>query len=140
LRRIIRQTDTQEEVEGYLNTSASILICGGLTLLGYLVAHPFSQSQGHSHGSLAVATALFLIGFFLMMNRRKAISQVVALLTAENGLFLAAIALTYGMPLIVEVGILFDLLVGVMILGILTYRIAETFESMDISKLRRLRG
>jgi hydrogenase-4 component E len=87
-----------------------------------------------------VATALFLIGFFLMINQRKAISQVVALLTAENGLFLAAIALTYGMPLIVEVGIFFDVLVGVMILGILSYRIAETFESMDTSKLRRLRG
>ena len=65
---------------------------------------------------------------------------LVALLTAENGLFLAAIALTYGMPLIVEVGIFFDVLVGVMILGILSYRIAETFESMDTSKLRRLRG
>jgi hydrogenase-4 component E len=87
-----------------------------------------------------VAMALFLIGFFLMMNRRKAISQVVALLTAENGLFLAAIALTYGMPLIVEIGIFFDVLVGLMILGILSYRIAETFESMDTSKLRRLRG
>lgn len=140
LRRIIRQTGTQIEVESYLNTPASILICGGLTLLGYMVAHPFSQPQEHGHGSLAVAVALFLIGFFLMMNRRKAISQVVALLTAENGLFLAAIALTYGMPLIVEVGIFFDVLVGVMILGILSYRIAETFESMDTGKLRRLRG
>ena len=58
-----------------------------------MVAHPFSQPQEHGHGSLAVAIALFLIGFFLMINQRKAISQVVALLTAENGLFLAAIAL-----------------------------------------------
>jgi hydrogenase-4 component E len=68
LQRIIRQTGTQVEVESYLNTPASILICGGLTLLGYMVAHPFSQPQEHSHGSLAVATALFLIGFFLMIQ------------------------------------------------------------------------
>ncbi len=55
-------------------------------------------------------------------------------------MFLAAISLTYGMPLIVELGIFFDLLVAVMVLGILVYRIRETFESMDVSKLARLRG
>ena len=71
LQRIIRQTGTQVQVESYLNTPASILVCGGLTLLGYMVAHPFSQPQEHGHGSLAVATALFLIGFFLMMNQRQ---------------------------------------------------------------------
>jgi hydrogenase-4 component E len=65
---------------------------------------------------------------------------VLALLSLENGLFLAAISLTYGMPLIVELGIFFDLLVAVMVLGILIYRIQETFDSMDVSKLSRLRG
>ena len=58
----------------------------------------------------------------------------------ENGLFLAAISLTYGMPLMVELGIFFDVLVAVMVLGILVYRIGETFDSMDVSRLRRLRG
>jgi hydrogenase-4 component E len=66
--------------------------------------------------------------------------QVLALLSLENGLFLAAISLTYGVPLIVELGILFDLVVAVMVLGILLYRIQETFDSMDVSKLSRLRG
>ena len=80
------------------------------------------------------------MGFFLMMNRRKAISQVLGLLTAENGLFLAAISLTYGMPLIVELGIFFDVLIAVMIFGILVYRISEIFDSMDTNKFRRLRG
>ena len=55
-------------------------------------------------------------------------------------MFLAAISLTYGMPLIVELGIFFDLLVAVMVLGILVYRIQETFDSMDVTKLSRLRG
>jgi len=58
----------------------------------------------------------------------------------ENGLFLAAISLMYGMPLVVELGIFFDVLLAVMVLGILVYRIGETFDSMDVSKLRRLRG
>jgi hydrogenase-4 component E len=75
-----------------------------------------------------------------MISRRKAFMQVLALLCLENGLFLAAISLTYGMPLIVELGIFFDLLVAVMVLGILVYRIQETFDSMDVSRLSRLRG
>ena len=93
------------------------------------------------NNTLAVAITLVLTGFFLMINRRKAITQVLALLTVENGVMLAAVALTtYGMPLVVELGIFFDVLVAVMILGILVYRIRETFASMDISKLSQLKG
>ena len=88
----------------------------------------------------AVAISLLLTGFFLMIIRRKAITQVLALLTMENGVMLAAIALTtYGMPLVVEIGIFFDVVVAVMVLGILVFRIRETFASMDVSKLNELK-
>jgi hydrogenase-4 component E len=68
------------------------------------------------------------------------LTQVLALLSLENGLFLAAISLTYGMPLIVELGVFFDVLVAVLVLAILVYRIRESYESMDVSEMRRLRG
>jgi hydrogenase-4 component E len=122
----------------------SIVISGGLTLVAYKVGasfyHPEAGSTSLGHNTLAVAISVFLIGFFMMINRRKALTQVLALLTLENGVFLAAICLTYGMPLIVELGVFFDVLVAVMVLGILVYRIRESFESMDVSKMRRLRG
>jgi hydrogenase-4 component E len=89
---------------------------------------------------LAVAVSLFLIGFFMIINRRTALTQVLALLSLENGLFLATISLTYGMPLIVELGVSFDVLLAVLVLAILVYRIRETFESMDVSRMRRLQG
>ena len=92
------------------------------------------------HNTLAVAIAIFLIGFFMMLNRRKALSQVLALLSLENGIFLAAISLTYGMPMIVEVGIFFDVLVGGVVLAILVHQIRDTFDSMDVSRLTRLKG
>jgi hydrogenase-4 component E len=117
-----------------------------LTLVGYIVGDSFyhpeetSAAAALGHNTLAIAIALFLIGFFMMLNRRKALTQVLGLLCMENGLFLAGISLTYGVPLVVEFGIFFDLLVAVMVLGILVYRIGETFDSMDVSKLRRLRG
>jgi len=81
-----------------------------------------------------------MAGLFVIVARRKALTQVLGLLSLENGLFLAAISLTYGMPLVVELGIFFDVLVAVMVLGILVFRIRETFDSMDVSKLSRLRG
>jgi len=145
LERLVARIEIRQEIEPILNMPLSIVISGGLTLVGYVLAEPFYRPEeaGASslgHNALAVAISLFLIGFFMMINRRKALTQVLALLCLENGLFLAAISLTYGMPLIVELGVLFDVLVAVMVLGILVYRIRESFESMDVSRMRRLRG
>ena len=146
LERLVDRLEIRREIEPILNVPFSVMISGGLTLIGYLVAESFyhpEQTPGPAalgHNTLAVAISLFLIGFFMMINRRKALTQVLALLSLENGLFLAAISLTYGMPLIVELGVFFDVLVAVLVLGILVYRIRETYESMDVSKMRKLRG
>lgn len=146
LEKLVDRLGIRQEIEPILNVPLSVVISGGLTLVGYVVAESFYRPEEATapatlgHNALAVAISLFLIGFFMMINRRKALTQVLALLSLENGLFLAAISLTYGMPLIVELGVLFDVLVAVMVLGILIYRIRESFESMDVSRLRRLRG
>lgn len=144
IERLVDRMEIRHEIEPIVNVPVSIVISGGLTLVAYLVGesfyHPEEYAGSLGHNTLAVAISVFLIGFFMMINRRKALSQVLALLTLENGIFLAAICLTYGMPLIVELGVFFDVLVAVLVLGILVYRIRETFESLDVSKMRRLRG
>jgi len=146
MERLVEKIEIRQEIEPLVNVPLSVLISGGLTMVGYVVAESFYHPESGpgaatlGHNTLAVAVSLFLIGFFMMLNRRKAVTQVLALLSLENGLFLAAISLTYGMPLVVELGVFFDLLVATMVLGILVYRIRETIDSMDVSKLRRLRG
>lgn len=146
LERLVAKIEIQQEIEPLVNVPISVIVSGLLALLGYVVAeslHRPEEAAGAAslgHNTLAVAIALFLIGFFMMVNRRKALTQVLALLCLENGLFLAAISLTYGMPLIVEVGIFFDVLVATLLLAILIYRIREEFDSMDVSRLSRLRG
>jgi len=141
LGRQVRRIRIVQEIEPLLNAPLSMLVCGGLTLLGYLVPRPFTSLEKLGNNTLAIAITLLLTGFFLMFNRRKAITQVLALLTIENGVMLAAVALTsYGMPLVVELGIFFDVMVAVMVLGILVYRIRESFDSMDTSKLSQLKG
>jgi len=146
LERLVTKIEIRQEIEPFVNMPISVVISGLLTLLAYVVAESFHRPEEAAgpaslgHNTLAVAIALFLIGFFMMVNRRKALTQVLGLLCLENGLFLAAISLTYGMPLIVEAGIFFDVLVATLLLAILIYRIRETFESMDVSRLSRLRG
>ena len=144
--RLVERIEIRQEIEPLVNVPISVVIAGLLTLLAYVVAESFHRPDDQmgpaasGHNTLAVAISLFLIGFFMIMNRRKALTQVLALLSLENGIFLAAISLTYGMPMIVELGIFFDVLVAAMVLAILVYRIRETFDSMDVSRLRRLRG
>ena len=141
LNRQVRRIGITQEIEPLLNAPTSMLLCGGLTLLGYIVARPFTALERLGNNTLGIAMTLVLTGFFLMFNRRKAITQVLALLTTENGVMLAAIALTtYGIPLIVELAIFFDVVVAVMVLGILVFRIRESFDSMDVSKLNELKG
>jgi hydrogenase-4 component E len=146
LLRLVERIQIEHELKPFLNVPASVLISGLLTLLAYSITEPLQTHtplhgvSSLGHNTLPVAAALFLIGFFLMTNRRKALSQVLALLSLENGLFLAASSLTYGMPLIVEVGVFFDVLVAVLVLAILVGRIRDTFDSMDVSQLSRLRG
>ena len=140
LERLVRQIKIEQEIRPFVNMPASMLICGALTVLAYVVARPITSLERLGSNTVAVAIALLLTGFFLMINRRKAITQVLALLTMENGVMLAAIALTtYGMPLVVEIGIFFDVVIAVMVLGILVFRIRETFASMDVSKLNELK-
>jgi hydrogenase-4 component E len=140
LTRLVRRMKIDQEIQPFVNMPASMLICGALTVLSYIVARPFTSLERLGSNTLAVAITLLLTGFFLMINRRKAITQVLALLTMENGVMLAAIALTtYGMPLVVELGIFFDVVVAVMVLGILVLRIRETFASTDTSKLSELK-
>src|SRR6266849_3048445 len=99
LERMVKKIDIGQEIAPLINVPLSLLISGGLTTVGYMVAQSFRRPEESAspaslgHNTLAVAVSLFLIGFFMMISRRKALMQVLALLSLENGLFLAAISL-----------------------------------------------
>ena len=141
LMRVIDRIGIHREIEPFLSVPASLLVCVGLTVVGYRVSTGF-PSGGHdvSHHLIGVALSMLLIGLFLMVTRKKAITQILALLTVENAVFLVAVGVTSGMPLVVELGIAFDVILAVLVLGILVHRIVERFESMDVSRLSKLKG
>ncbi len=137
---VMDRIKASREVEMLVNTPASLLISGGLAMLAYFITEPIiAHGSVITRNCLAISIAVALIGFFIMISRRKAISQIMGLMVIENGLFLAAISTTYGMPLIVEIGVFFDILVGVLIMGVFAFQINKTFDTIDTGILRRLR-
>ena len=141
LMRVIDRIGIHREIEPFLNVPTSLLVCLGLTVVGYRVSTAFPESaQGISHHLIGIALSMLLIGLFLMVTRKKAITQILALLTVENSVFLVAVGVTSGMPLIVELGISFDVILAVLLLGVLVRRIVARFESMDVSRLSKLKG
>jgi hydrogenase-4 component E len=90
--------------------------------------------------ALPAAIAAVLTGLLVIMTRRKALSLIVGLLAFENGIALAAFALTYGMPLVVELGVIFDLLIAVVVAWVYAGRMLETMGGTSTDQLRRLRG
>ncbi|MEP7304045.1 MAG: hydrogenase [Acidobacteriota bacterium] len=141
LMRVVDRIGIRQEIEPFLNVPTSLLVCVGLTVVGYRCSTGFPDgARGVSHHVVGIAISLLLIGLFLMVTRKKAVTQILALLTVENAVFLVAVGVTSGMPLIVELGISFDVVLAVLILGVLVRRIVDRFESMDISRLSRLKG
>ena len=140
LKKVIERLNVTRELVLTVNIPPSLLICGALVILAFYITQPIiSLGFLLTKDSLAISLAIVLIGFFTMIARKKAVTQVVGFLVIENGLFLGATAAAYGMPLIVELGVFFDVLVAALIIGIFTHRLKDTFDSVDTSKLTALR-
>ncbi|MFA4935203.1 MAG: hypothetical protein WC568_05135 [Candidatus Methanoperedens sp.] len=137
---IIREIKVKREIELYVNISPSLIIGGVLVVISYYLIKSINIISELSSFALTASMSLVSIGLFVMISRKKAIMQMLGILIMENGLFLGAISLTYGMPLLVELGIFFDVLIGVLIMGILIFRINKTFESIDTDMLKTLIG
>lgn len=139
LKRIIERSDAQREIEMYANVPTGVLICGALVILAFFIIQPvIALGFLLTRNSLAIALAIMLIGFFIMIARKKAVTQVIGFLVMENGLFLGATASAYGMPLIVELGVFFDVLVAALVFGVYATQLQDTPDSVDTSKLTTL--
>lgn len=137
---LIRKLNVRWDVESVVNIPVQMLIGIALVIFAFNLAAPISQIAGTiTKSALGIATASILLSFLMMITRRKAVSQVIGFLAMENGLFFAATSATYGMPMVVELGILFDVLMGALIFGVFFFHIRETFESLDIHHLEKLK-
>jgi hydrogenase-4 component E len=140
LYRLVQRLNVKTDVEPLLNIPATLLVGIVLVIIAFNVASPISQlASSVARGTLGIALACVLLSFMMMITRAKAIPQVIGFLSMENGLFFAAAAATNGMPMIVELGIGLDVLVGILILGVFMFQIREQFDSLDIHHLEKLK-
>ena len=140
LHRLVRKLYAKWDIESLINIPTTMLVGIVLVIISFNVALPISQlSSTITRGTLGIAMATVMLAFLMMITRTKAIPQVVGFLAMENGLFLAATSATYGMPMVVELGIALDVLVGAIILGVFFFQIREQFDSLDIRHMERLK-
>jgi hydrogenase-4 component E len=140
LHRLIDRLNVKWDVETLINIPTTMLIGILLVVFAFNLALPIAKlSASIAHSTLGIALACVLLSFMMMITRAKAVPQVIGFLSMENGLFFAATSATYGMPMVVEFGIAFDVLVGVFILGVFMFQIREQFDSLDIRHLEKLK-
>lgn len=140
LHRLVDRLHVRWDIETMVNIPTMMLIGIVLVVFAFNLAMPISKlSASIARGTLGIALACVLLSFMMMITRAKAVPQVIGFLTMENALFFAATSATYGMPMVVELGIALDVLVGMFILGVFMFQIREQFDSLDIRHLEKLK-
>lgn len=139
LHRLVRRLNMEREVETINHPALMVLAGAGLVIFSYWVALPIERLElAATRNVVAVSLSVVLLGLWMMVARRRVVAQVLGFMSMENGLFLAAVASTRGMPLVVELGVAFDVLVAAVLFGVFFFHISESIDSLDVDRLNRL--
>ena len=140
LHRLIRRLDVYWDTEPLLNVSGTMLAGLVIVVFAFALAQPITRlASTATRSAVGIAVSVVLLAFLMMITRRKAMSQVIGFLSMENGVFFGAMSASYGMPMVVELGVALDVLVAVLVLGVFFFQIRERFESLDLHHLESLK-
>jgi len=140
LKRMENRFEGQREAKPYVNVATSLVLTGVLVLLAYAIARPLVLvSDLPTRGGLPLAMGLIFVGLFVIITRKKALTQIAGFLVMENGVVLLAALATFGIPLIVELGVFLDVLMGFLVMQVFVYQIHVAFESIDVDQLNELK-
>ncbi len=139
LHRLVVNMGLHREMETLKNPARVMMAGTGLVVFSYYVCLPIVKvSPLITLNTIAISMAVVLLGMLLMITRRQAVAHVVGFMSIENGLFFAAVVSTYGMPMVVELGIAFDVLVAAVLFGVFFFHIRSSIDSLDVDQLNRL--
>jgi hydrogenase-4 component E len=140
LHRMIVRLGVHRDIEKVVGVGKTLLLGLALTSLSLLLVLRITETaESFTREGLALALAIILLGFLMMITRRNAVTQIVGFMSLENGLILAATG-ARGMPLVVEVSVAFSVLIALFVFAVFVFRIRERFDSVDIEALERVRG
>ena len=140
LHRLIRRLGVYWDTEPLLKVSGTMLAGLVIVVFAFSLAQPITRlASTDTRSAIGIAVSVVLLAFLMMITRRKAMSQVVGFLSMENGVFFGAMSASYGMPMVVELGVALDVLVAVLVLGVFFFQIRERFDSLDLHHLETLK-
>ena len=140
LHRLIRRLEVYWDTESLLNVSGTMILGLLVVVFSFALAQPITLlASTATRSAIGIAVSVVLLAFLMMITRRKAMSQVVGFLSMENGVFFGAMSASYGMPMVVELGVALDVLVAVLVLGVFFFQIREQFDSLDLHHLESLK-
>ena len=138
--RVVKRIHISRDIEPVIPINVTLLFAAGIVVLAFhLSASLGAVRQAITGNALPVGIALILLGVLVMASRRKALVQMVGLFASENGIFFTAMAISQGMPLIIEIGVILDVVLGALVMGILVLRVRSSVDT-DIADLESLRG
>ena len=141
LKKVYSRGEHTVEKDFFLNIPLLTLISCGIVLFVYFIVNQVQLlTADEINTQVVISISVVLMGTFFMITRKNAIDQIIGFLTIENGLFVTALFATHGMPFIIDLGIFVDLLTGVLVMGLMTFKINENFDSTNVNKLKNLRG
>ncbi|MEI7840158.1 MAG: formate hydrogenlyase [Methylococcaceae bacterium] len=139
LRKEVLTMNMQRDVEALKNNTALMLGGASLMVFSYYVLQPIIHTSSMIMlNAIAVSLSVVLLGLLLMISHRQAVAHVVGFMSIENGLFFAAIVATNGMPMVVELGVAFDVLVAAVLFGIFFLHIRTSIDSLDVDMMNKL--
>ena len=139
LHRLVRRLELDRQSEPLRRPALVIMTALALVIFSYWLVLPMVQQELiFTRNIVAVSLAVVLIGLLMMVIRTQAVIQVLGFMSMENGLFLAAVSATGGMPLVVELGVAFDVLVAMVLFGVFFFQIRQSIDSLDVDRMNRL--
>jgi hydrogenase-4 component E len=139
LHRLVRRLELDRHREALRQPTLVVMTAVVLVIFSYWLVLPMVQQElVFTRNIVAVSLAVVLIGFLMMVVRQQAVAQVLGFMSMENGLFLAAVSATGGMPLVVELGVAFDVLVAMVLFGVFFFQIRESIDTLDVDRMNRL--
>lgn len=139
LHRLIRRLGLHRVMDTIDHPARVMMAGASLVVFSYYVSLPVvAHSPLVTLNAIAVSLAVVLLGMLLMITRRQAVAHVVGFMSIENGLFFAAVVSTYGMPMVVELGVAFDVLVAAVVFGVFFFQISASIDSLNVDQLSKL--
>jgi hydrogenase-4 membrane subunit HyfE len=137
---VVQRMNVRREIEPVIPIAATLALAVAVVVMSFhLSASLGPVRQAITGNALPVGIALTLLGVLVMATQKKALTQMVGLFVCENGIFFTAMAVTQGMPLIIEIGVILDVILAVLVMAIMVLRVRSTVDA-DIADLDRLRG